>query len=119
MDATESKLAADLAALGDRLADDQFCAELYRALAGSHLTKEGGAVAPSWGAAEAIVNRLRQQHDGGAPLMLARTGGEGELSDGARRALDSLGWRVRERDTGTDDPDHVGRPKGAPGAGGG
>jgi hypothetical protein len=114
MDATESKLAADLATLGDRLADEQFCTELYRALAGGHLTKDGDAIAPSWAESEDIVNRLREQQDLGTPLALARSGGEGELSGDARRALDSLGWRVRERDTGTHDPDHVGRPAGAP-----
>jgi hypothetical protein len=113
-DRTEAALVADLATLGERLADDQFCGELYRALAGGHMTKDGGAVAPSWGQAEQIVNRLRGQQSRGEPLTLAQTGGEGELSDDVARALQELDWRWRPRDTSTHDSAHSSREASPP-----
>jgi hypothetical protein len=112
-DTAERRLLDDLATLGDRLADEEFCTELYRALAGGHLTRDGQAVAPSWARAEEIVNRLRAEH-GREPLTLAQTGGEGELSDLVQGELDRLGWRWRPRDTGTHDTAHVGRPASPP-----
>jgi hypothetical protein len=113
-DRTEAALLGDLATLGDRLADEQFCTELYRALAGGHLTKDGGAVAPSWGNAENAINRLRAQVGAGEPLTLAQTGGEGELSGDVQRALDERGWRWRPRDPSVHDTAHAGRPEAPP-----
>jgi hypothetical protein len=46
IDRTEAALLADLATLGERLADEEFCTELYHALAGGRLMKVGGAIAP-------------------------------------------------------------------------
>ncbi|HWT23301.1 MAG TPA: hypothetical protein VN213_07325 [Solirubrobacteraceae bacterium] len=116
MSATETaerQLLGDLASLGERFADEEFSTELYRALAGGHLTKDGAAVAPSWSRAEEMVNRLRGER-GQEPLTLAQTGGEGEASDLVRGELERLGWRWRPRDTGTRDPDHAGKPAGSP-----
>jgi hypothetical protein len=112
-DTAERRLFDDLATLADRFADDEFCTELYRALAGGHLTKDGDAVAPSWGRAEVLVNRLRAEH-GRAPLTLAQTGGEGEASKLVSGELDRLGWRMRPRDTGRQDPAHAGKPASPP-----
>jgi hypothetical protein len=113
-DRTEAALLADLATLGERLGDEQLCTELYRALAGGHLTKDAGAVAPSWSHAEEIVNHLRAQVRAGDALALAQTGGEGELSDDARRALDERGWRWRRRDPSVHDTAHRGQPASPP-----
>jgi len=110
-DGAEQQLIDDLATLRERLTDEKFCTELYGALAGGHLTKDGQAVAPSWGRAEAIVNALRQ---GREPLTLAQTGGEGEASHLVLGELDRLGWRWRPRDTSTHDPDHASRPASPP-----
>ena len=112
-DTAERQLLQDLATLGDRFTDEQFCTELYRALAGGHLTKDGAAVAPSWSRAEQIVNQLRADH-GREELTLAQTGGEGDVSDLVSGELQRLGWRVRARDTGTQDPAHVGSPGSPP-----
>jgi hypothetical protein len=112
-DSAERQLVDDLASLRDRFADEEFSTELYRALAGGHLTKDGEAVAPSWGRAEQIVNRLREDA-GREPLTLAQTGGEGEASDVVRTELEQLGWRWRPRDTSTHDPDHVSQPGSPP-----
>jgi hypothetical protein len=113
-DRTEAALLADLATLGERLADEQFCTELYRALAGGRLMKDGAAIAPSWTRTEEIVNHLRAQQNRGGPLTLAQTGGEGEMSDDARRALAQLGWNWAPRDTSAHDPAHTGRPESPP-----
>jgi hypothetical protein len=113
IDRTEAALVADLATIGERLADEKFSTELYRALAGGRLTKDGAAIAPSWRRAEEIVNRLRAQHDRG-PLTLAQTGGEGELSDDAAQALEQLGWSWRPRDTSEHDPAHAPQPESPP-----
>jgi hypothetical protein len=109
----EQQLLDDVATLGERFTDEEFCTELYRALAGGHLTKDGLAVAPSWSRAEEIVNRLRAEQ-GREPLTLAQTGGEGEASDLVLGELESLGWRWRPRDTSTHDTAHVGRPDSPP-----
>ncbi|MDP9376583.1 MAG: hypothetical protein M3P40_03240 [Actinomycetota bacterium] len=108
---TEDALLADLEGLGDRLLDEEFCTELYRALAGGHMTKDGASVAPSWGRAEALVNRLRDGRDLDE-LTLAQTGGEGELSDLVATELERLGWSWRPRDVSRDDPAHVSQPSG-------
>jgi hypothetical protein len=112
-DGAEQQLIDDLATLRERLTDEKFCTELYGALAGGHLTKDGQAVAPSWGRAEGIVNELRHQQ-GHEPLTLAQTGGEGEASQLVLGELERLGWRWRLRDTSTHDPDHASRPGSPP-----
>jgi hypothetical protein len=114
IDRTEEALIDDLASLGERLRDEKFCTELYRALAGGHLTKDGRAVAPSWRRAEEMVNRLRTQLGFGEPLTLAQTGGEGDLSDDVAHALRQLGWEWSPRDTSTHDPAHRGSPPSPP-----
>jgi hypothetical protein len=56
--------------------------DLYRALANRtwhHEEATGGHVALSWRRAEEVVNDLRATV-GAAPLTLAQTGGEGEVS---------------------------------------
>jgi hypothetical protein len=113
IDRTEAALLGDLETLDDGLRDEKFCTELYRALAGGHLTKDGGAAAPSWSRAEEIVNRLRTQA-GLEPLSLAQTGGEGEASDDALRALQERGWRWRPRDTSVRDTAHRGQAASPP-----
>jgi hypothetical protein len=112
-DTAERRMLDDLATLGDRFTDDEFCTELYRALAGGHLTKDGAAVAPSWTKAEEIVNGLRAER-GREPIALAQTGGEGERSDLVADELERLGWRWRPRDTSTHDSAHVSSPESAP-----
>jgi hypothetical protein len=112
-DTAETQLLDDLATLGDRFTDEQFCTELYRALAGGHLTKNGAAVAPSWSRAEELVNWLRSEH-GRDPNALAQTGDEGDVSDLVAGELQRLGWRVRARDTSTQDPAHVSSPGSPP-----
>ena len=110
---TERALTDDLATLGERFADEEFSTELYRALAGGHLTKDAEQVAPSWSRAEEIVNRLRGER-GQEPLTLAQTGGEGELSDKVASELQSLGWKWRPRDTSRSDPAHTAAPHSPP-----
>src|SRR3954447_18358258 len=104
---SEDRLIGDLHPLGARCADEQFCMELYRALAGARLAhRDGGEpVVPSWSGAERIVNELRDGQ-GLAPLALAQTGGEGEVSGLVSGALDALGWVASPRQTDEHDPDH-------------
>lgn len=108
-DRAESALITDLATLGERFRDEQFSTELYRALAGGHLTKDGQGFAPSWSRAERLVNDLRAEQ-GNEPLTLAQTGGEGEVSDLVADELQGLGWRWKSRDTSQDDPAHANEP---------
>ena len=114
-DALEARLAGDVAGLGDRLLDDNFCADLYRALAGRRWTRAGdqGAVAPSWSRAEQIVNGARERA-GREPLVLAQTGGEGRLAHTVEQELGGLGWSSEPRDTSERDDVHAPQP--APGA---
>ena len=105
-DRAESELTSDLATLGERLRDEEFSTELYRALAGGSLVKDGQAFAPSWNRAERLVNDLRAE-EGEEPLTLAQTGGEGELTDLVANELRRLGWTWKARDTSRDDPAHA------------
>jgi hypothetical protein len=101
----ERRLLNDLQTLGDLVADESFHQELYRALAGPRwfLEGDGGShVSLSWRRAEEAVNNLRAEH-GRAPLALAQTGGEGEVSDRVAGALDPLGWQARPPVAGHDD----------------
>ncbi len=88
-------LAGDLGTLGERLGDDRFCAELYRALAGNVWVcgeeDPGRRVELTWAAAERLVNGLRATV-GAAPLVLVQTGGEGAVSHAVDAELRRLGW---------------------------
>lgn len=110
-DRLEQQLARDLERLGERLADDRLCSDLYAAIAGHALHPHGGEgrLAPSWGRAEALVNAARAAHGRPALTGLAQSGREGELSDRARDALAELGWDLRPRTTGAPDPGHTSR----------
>jgi hypothetical protein len=117
-DQLERHLLNDLQTLGDLVADESFYEELYRALAGTRWFldgEDGGHVAFSWKRAEEAVNILRSEH-GREPLVLAQTGGEGEVSDRVAGALEQLGWQPRPATAGHDDA-HVDaepeRPQGA------
>jgi hypothetical protein len=104
---SEDHLIEDLHSLDERFADERFCAELYRALAGARLKHRDGGdpVVLSWTAAERLVNELRD-HRGLPPLELAQTGGEGEVSGLVTGVLETLGWVAAPRDTREHDPDH-------------
>ncbi len=113
----ERQLVSDLATLGERLVDGEFCADLYRALAGNELLPaaggQAGHVALSWQRAEDVVNALRERV-GREPMALAQTGGEGEISRAVADALSKLGWRARPRDTSRHDDSHLSSPPGPP-----
>ncbi len=115
----ERALAADLTALEQRFADEEFSTELYRALANRVWRKADGPeghVSLSWGRAEALVNELRARF-GQAPLELAQSGGEGELSDLVSDEVGRLGWTSRPLNTSRHDEAHVAQPESAPPAG--
>ena len=112
----EQTLAADLAALGERFADDEFSTELYRALANRVWRRDEGPeghVSLSWRRAEALVNELRERA-GQPPLELAQSGGEGEVSEVVGEELGHLGWRSHPLNTSRADPQHLARPESAP-----
>jgi hypothetical protein len=114
-DAVERQLHADLASRPGRIADEDFCHQLYRALASTVWIKDGldGEVALSWSRAEEVVNDLRanNSHD---PLVLAQTGGEGEISGLIDDELGRLGWSGRALDTAQGLDSHVGSPTSPP-----
>jgi hypothetical protein len=100
----ERRLLNDLQTLGDLVEDDAFHHELYRGLAGTRwfLDGEDGAhVAFSWKRAEEAVNNIRSEH-GRAPLALAQTGGEGQVTSHVADALETLGWHARPATAGHD-----------------
>ena len=109
----ESALKTDLATLGDRFRDEEFCTDLYRALAGGRVVKDGMAFTPSWSRAEQLVNDLRAGQ-GREPLTLAQTGGEGDVSDVVSAELQRLQWSWKPRDTSSDDPAHGGQSRSTP-----
>jgi hypothetical protein len=112
----EAELSDDLLGLGERFADEAFCAELYRALSRTAWHKPDGPaghVALSWSRAEELVNGLRHEA-GRPPLALAQTGGEGEVSDLVRDELGRLGWVARPLDTGRHDDAHLAQPASPP-----
>ena len=115
-DTLERELLGDLRRLGDRLRDEEFAGDLYRALCNRVWRKEGGPaghVSLSWRRAEEIVNGLRQPH--GVPaLELAQTGGEGEVSRTVGDELARLGWTSTPLNTGREDPEHATKPESAP-----
>ncbi len=114
-DALERALVADLATLGDRLADDRLSFELYRALTNTRWYRDGlgGHLALSWTLAERIVNDLRTGIDH-PPLALAQTGGEGEVAPAVDAELRGLGWTHKPLDTHRHDDDHVSEDRDAP-----
>lgn len=109
-EALERQLTTDLATLGDRFADEEFCGDLYRALAGNAVLPEGdgqrGRLSLSWRRTEDLVNGLRERA-GRERLSLAQTGGEGEVSDTVAGELRRLGWALRPRSTSRHDEDHL------------
>jgi hypothetical protein len=106
-------LQADMQRLGDRMRDEKFCRELYRALADNKWTKEGESVALSWKRAEEVINAVRRGL-GEEPMTLAQTGGEGQVDRTIREALEPLGWKIEPLDTSTRDPAHLDSPEDPP-----
>ena len=112
----EGILIEDIQTLGDRLGDERLCRDLYRALASRALSKRGieGHVALSWERAEDVVNigrssRVLPQLEG-----LAASGGEGELSDRAREALEEIGWTSKPENPQRHDDRHLESPEDPP-----
>jgi hypothetical protein len=112
-DDLERRLAGDLAGLDELLDDDSFCTELYRALASAKWHRDGGSVALRWKRAEDLVNGVRDRRER-APLTLAQTGGEGEVSDRVAEALGARGWTARPLDTDRHSDAHVASPPDPP-----
>jgi hypothetical protein len=102
-------LQSDLQRLEDRIRDEKFARELYRALADNRWEKDGEVVALSWKRAEELINALRRGHDR-PPLELDQTGGEGEVSNTVRAELEPFGWRITPLDTSRRDPSHLDSP---------
>ena len=112
----ERELVLDLATLAERFADEEFSSELYRALTNNKWRNERAPeahVSLSWNRAEELVNELRARV-GEAPLTLAQTGGEGEVSDLVSGELGRLGWRADPLDTSTRDAAHLTQPESPP-----
>jgi hypothetical protein len=106
-------LQADMQRLGDRMRDEKFSRELYRALADSKWSKEGETVALSWKRAEELINAVRRGL-GEENLVLAQTGGEGSVDRSVREEFEPLGWKIAPLDTGRRDPAHLGSPEDPP-----
>jgi hypothetical protein len=106
-------LQSDLQRLEDRVRDEKFCLELYRALADNKWSKDGESVALSWKRAEEMINAVRREH-GKEPLELAQTGSEGHVDRTIHDAFKPLGWRIEPLDTGAHDPAHLDSPKDPP-----
>ncbi len=112
----ESQLLRDLEELSERFGDDQFCAELYRALTNRTLSKDSGPdghLVLSWNRAAEFVNELRARarHE---PLPLAQSGGEGVVSEIVLDELTARGWETRPLNTTRHDEQHAGQPKSPP-----
>ncbi|MGZ4461380.1 MAG: hypothetical protein ACXVZP_00950 [Gaiellaceae bacterium] len=106
-------LQTDMQWLDDRIRDDKFARELYRALANNRWTKDGESAALSWKRAEELINAVRRGL-GAAPLVLAETGGEGVVDRSISAAFEPLGWRIEPLDTTTHDPAHLASPDDPP-----
>src|SRR3954468_3423287 len=104
----EQELLSDLEAMPERLADEEFCLDLYRALANNAWRKAGhdGRLSLSWKRADEFINAVRERH-GLPPVERAQSGGEGEVSDLIREALGPRGWTWEPLDTSEHQPDHV------------
>ena len=112
----ERHLARDLDEVGERFTDVEFSTQLYRALANNRWTKQDeldGSIALSWSRAEGLVNELRERR-GAESLVLAQTGGEGEIGDLARDVLERTGWRAEPLDTSENDSAHASQPTESP-----
>ena len=93
----EGQLVHDLEGLSGRVDDDGFCAEVYRALTNSTLSKDGqpySSLMLSWNRAAECVNELRA-HEHLEPLPLAGSGGEGVVSEVVLGELTAHGWHTR------------------------
>ena len=106
-------LQADMQRVGDRMRDEKFSTELYRALADNKWSKDGETVALSWKRAEELINAVRRGL-GEEPLALAQTGGEGTVDRSVREEFEPLGWTIAPLDTGRNDPAHLGSPEDPP-----
>jgi hypothetical protein len=111
-------LQTDMQRLDDRMRDEKFSRELYRALADNKWTKEGETVALSWRRAEELINAVRRGL-GEPPLELDATGGEGTVDRTIRETFEPLGWRIEPLDTSTHDPAHLSSPEDPPPKSGG
>jgi len=114
----ERLLTADLERLGDRLADDRLCRDLYRAMSNRALYKltprAEGHIVLSWGRAEEVINSVWATQAQPPLSGLAQSGAEGEVSERAGAALAELGWEIDRADSGRDDDRHVSRPASPP-----
>ena len=104
---------ADLQDVGDRMRDEKFCRELYRALADNKWSKEGEAVALSWKRAEELINAVRRGL-GEKPLTLAQTGGEGTVDRTIREEFAPRGWTIEPLDTSEHQEVHLASPEDPP-----
>lgn len=102
----ERQLIDDLDSLGDRLVDERFCSDLYRALARNRWVREGDDVSLSFSRAEELLNELRARRDEPA-LDLAQTGGEGEVAQAVLDEVGRLGWSLAALDTREHEPEHL------------
>jgi hypothetical protein len=108
----ETRLIDDLAGHA-RLADEEFCTDLYRALANNVWRKGDATVSPSWTRAEELVNELRVRA-GQSALALRQSGGEGTVSALAAGELDALGWTHEPLETSRHDDEHAWQAADAP-----
>ncbi|MEA2445887.1 MAG: hypothetical protein QOJ12_3179 [Thermoleophilales bacterium] len=106
-------LQADMQAVGDRMRDEKFAHELYRALADNRWSKEGETVALSWKRAEELINAVRRGL-GENELTLAQTGGEGTVDRSIREEFEPRGWKIEPLDTSRSDPAHLESPEDPP-----
>jgi hypothetical protein len=106
-------LQADLQAVGDRMRDEKFCTELYRALADNKWSKDGETVALSWKRAEELINAVRRGL-GESNLTLAQTGGEGTVDRTIREEFEPRGWKIKPLNTGEHDESHLDSPEDPP-----
>jgi hypothetical protein len=106
-------LQTDLQRLEDRMRDEKFVRELYRALADNKWTKEGETVALSWKRAEELINAVRRGM-GYEPMALAATGGEGTVDRTIHEVFEPLGWKIEPLDTSRNDPAHLSSPEDPP-----
>src|SRR4051794_1272433 len=103
----ERELLNDLTQVHERFADEQFCGELYRALARTKLSKPEAAeghVVLTFSQAEGVINELRGRL-GKDDLTLAQTG-EGEVDSAVRDVLGARGWHLAPATTSTHDDQH-------------
>lgn len=104
----EIALLREVERVGDRVCQDWFAVELYRALAGRrwHPENADGAVSLSWRRAEQVVDDLREAYHAPA-LSLTQRGGEGQLSEDVERVLREHGWVSEPMNPDEHDPGHT------------